>query len=406
MDVGIDDIGFYGGPLTISYAEIARTRGLGERGQQAAQFTRRSVVPPFEDPVTLAVNAARPIVDAAGADSFGLLLVATETGLDYARPLSTYVHRFLGLPAGCRHMELKNACYAGAAALQLAAAWLRSGVAPGMKALVITTDVAGRRAHHPTEVTAGEGAVAISVSADPRVLVLEPIEGCASDYVTDLARPLPMQEAGDPHRSLHAYLDLLEMAWEEYRRRAGPVRFEEQFRYMAYHTPLVWLVQVGHRALVQGDRPDATDEEIGRSFERMVRPSLRYAELVGNSYSGCVFVALLGVLDGLTQDDAGARVGIFSYGSGASAEILSATVASTATATIAPRGVGAHLSSRHDLSTADYDAAAAGVFDSLTSRTFVPDRAQPAWRFAEEYEGRRRLTLEKVQEFARHYAWS
>src|SRR5688500_10650976 len=49
--VGIDDIGFYGGPLTISYDAIARTRGLSEKGQAAAQFTRRSVVPPFEDPV-------------------------------------------------------------------------------------------------------------------------------------------------------------------------------------------------------------------------------------------------------------------------------------------------------------------------------------------------------------------
>ena len=50
--------------------------------------------------------------------------------------------------------------------------------------------------------------------------------------------------------------------------------------------PLVWLVQLGHRALVQGDRPDATDADVARSFERMVRPSLRYAEQVGNSYSG------------------------------------------------------------------------------------------------------------------------
>jgi 3-hydroxy-3-methylglutaryl CoA synthase len=405
-DVGIDDISFYGGPLTISYDVIAEARGLGERTREAAQFSRRSVVPPFEDPVTLAVNAARPLVEAAGAASFGLLLVATETGLDYARPLSTYVHRFLGLPQGCRHIELKNACYAGAAALQLAAAWLRSGVAPGMRALVITTDVAGRRAHHPTEITAGEGAVALSLSTDPRILVLDAIEGCASEYVTDLARPLPMQEAGDPHRSLHAYLDLLDLAWDEYRRQAGRIRFEEHFRYMVYHTPLVWLVQLGHRALVQGDRPEATDAEVAASFDRMVRPSLRYAELVGNSYSGSVFVALLGLLDGLVKEDVGARVGVFSYGSGASAEIFSARVAPEAPATLARRAAATHLAARHDISTADYDAAAAGVFDSLTSRSFVPDRTSPAWHFADSYQGQGRLTLESVREFARHYAWS
>jgi 3-hydroxy-3-methylglutaryl CoA synthase len=406
LDAGIDDIGFYGGPLTIAYDVIARTRGIPDRERQHAQFVRRSVVPPFEDPVTLAVNAARPLVEAAGAGSFGLLLVATETGLDYARPVSTYVHRHLRLPAGCRHLELKNACYAGAAALQLATAWVRSGVAPGRRALVISTDVAGRRANHPSEVTAGEGAVAISVSADPRILALDAIEGCASDYVDDLSRPRPMQEAGDPHRSLHSYLDLLDLAWDEYRRQAGGVRFEEHFRYMAYHTPLVWLVREGHRALLLGDRSDATDAYVAASFERMVRPSLRFTEVLGNVYSGSVLVALIGLLDALGADESGARVGVFSYGSGASAELFSGTVAKGARAAMAERAVGAHLAARHDLSTAEYDAAAAGVFESLTSRSFVPDRSCPAWRFDAAYEGRGRLVLESVKEFTRHYAWS
>lgn len=404
--VGIDDINLYAGPLTISYDAIARERGLTERQREHAQFLRRSVVPPFEDPVTLAVNAADPLVRSSGADSFGLLLVATETALDYGIPISTHIHQALGLPTACRHVELKNACYAGVTALQLAAAWVRSGNGAGRRALVVTTDLAGRRPHHPAEMTSGEGATALVVSHSPRVLELDLVEGCASDDVRDLRRPRPLQEAGDPLRSVSAYLDMLDLAWDEYRRQTGPVRFEDHFRYMAFHTPLVWLVRQAHRALVQGDRPDAPDTDVDASFARMVEPSLAYTRLVGNTYSGCVFLSLIGILAGLRHEDTGSRIGMFSYGSGASAEMLSGTVAPGARAVMAKRLVGAALDARHEVSVADLDAAAAGVYGSITADAFVPDRTACAWRYTEAYEAKDRLVLDRVHDYFRYYVRS
>jgi 3-hydroxy-3-methylglutaryl CoA synthase len=404
--VGIDDINLYTGPFTISYDAIARVRGLSDRERGHAQFERRSVVPPFEDAVTLAVNAADPLVQDAGADSIGLLLVATETPLDYAIPISTHIHHSLGLPASCRHVEMKNACYAGATALQLAAAWVRSGIAQRRRALVITSDLAGRRKHHPAEMTSGEGAAAMVVSRDPRVLALDPIEGCATDAIHDLRRPRPLQEAGDPLRSVSAYLDLLDLAWDEYRRLAGPVRFEEHFRYMALHTPLLWLVRQAHRALVQGDTPEATDVEIDASFERMIGPSLRYTRIVGNTYSGCVFFSLIGVLDSLQESDDGARVGMFSYGSGASAEVFSGTVAAKARCVMSRRGIDAMLAARHELSVSDLDEAAAAIYDSVTEPAFVPDRNAGPWRYDKLYASRGRLVLDRVDDYFRHYVRS
>jgi 3-hydroxy-3-methylglutaryl CoA synthase len=232
---------------------------------------------------------------------------------------------------------------------------------------------------------------------------LDLLEGCASDEVRDLRRPRPLQEAGDPMRSLSAYLDMLDLAWDEYRRQAGSIRFEEHFRYMAFHTPLIWLVRQAHRALVQGDRPDASDAEVAESFERMVEPSLRYTRLVGNTYSGCVFLALLGVLDAVAEGDTGARIGMFSYGSGASAELLSGTVAAGARDAMSRRSVGKALTARHEISVEELDAAAAGVYGSLTTDAFVPDRSAAAWRFKEAYESRERLVLDRVQNYFRHY---
>jgi 3-hydroxy-3-methylglutaryl CoA synthase len=404
--VGIDDINLYSGPLTISYEAIAHERGLTDREREHAQFVRRSVVPPFEDPVTIAVNAADPLVKAAGADSFGMLLVATETPLDYAVPVSSHIHKALGLPTTCRHVEMKNACYAGASALQLAAAWIRSGMARGRRALVITTDLSGRRAHHPSEMTSGEGAIALVVSTDPKVLVLDPFEGCAADDVHDIRRPRMLQETGNPMGSLSAYLDMLDLAWEAYRAQAGAVRFEEQFRYMAFHTPLVWLVRQAHQTLLQGDHPDVSDEDVAASFDRMVGASLSYPRLVGNIYSGCVLLALTGVLDALQDADTGERIGIFSYGSGASAEFLSGVVAPGARCAMATRGVGAALAARREVTVGEMDAASSAVYESLTSSAFVPDRTASAWRYQELYEGQGRLVLDRVQDYFRHYARS
>jgi 3-hydroxy-3-methylglutaryl CoA synthase len=404
--VGIDDINLYCGPLTISYDTVARARGLSDRQRLHAQFVRRAVVPPFEDTVTLAVNAADALVADAGAESIGLLLVATESPIDYAIPVSTPVHHALGLPTACRHLEVKNACYAAASALQLAAAWVRSRAAAGRRALVISSDLAGRRAHHPSEMTAGEAAIAMVVGADPRVLVLDDAEGCAADDVRDICRPKLLQEAGDPMRSLSGYLDMLDLAWDEYRKQSGPVSFEDCFRYMAFHTPLVWLVRQAHRTLLQGDRPDASDDDVEASFRRMVEPSLRYTQLIGNAYSGCVFVSLLGVLDSLQERDSGARIGMFSYGSGASAEMLSGTVAPDARGRMARHRIEAALAARHEISVDELDAAAEAVFRGLTADCFQPDRSEPAWRFREAYQDRGLLVLDQVQNHFRTYVRS
>src|ERR1041384_1942559 len=107
--VGIDDLNVYGSTLSIDHASVGAARGPSEKELRLVDFTRRSVTPPYEDAVTLAVNAAHPLVESAGRDAFELLIVATESGVDFGKPLSAYVHQYLGLPTRCRNVELKHA---------------------------------------------------------------------------------------------------------------------------------------------------------------------------------------------------------------------------------------------------------------------------------------------------------
>lgn len=405
--VGMDDLNVYGSTLAIDHAAIAAARGLPEKALQAVEFERRSVTPTYEDAVTLAVNAARPLVDAAGRDAFELLIVATESGVDYGKPLSAYVHRHLGLGARCRNFELKHACYAGTAAIQMAAAWVRAGDAPGKKALVVMTDLARRHFGDPGELTAGSGAVAVTIAAEPGVMAIEPRSGYACREVYDVARPTAAGEHADPVLSLAAYLDLVEEAWANYRSAAAVTEaIDTRFRYLLYHTPLVSLVDQAHRLLLEVDRPDLATGAVNDSFDRMVRPALRHARELANIYSGSVYCLLAGLLDGDAEVPSGTRVGICSYGSGSCAEIYGGVVADGARATVRRHRIAERLGERVRVDVAQYERLVMETEAMLCARDYVPDRDFVPGHFERSYAGRELLVLAGIENHHRRYRWA
>ncbi len=119
-----------------------------------------------------------------------MLLVATETGVDHAKPVSIFVHDLLGIGRRCRVYELKHACYAGTAALMTAADWVRAGGGRARRALVIAADIARYEIGSPGEPTQGAGAVAMLVGRAPQALVLSEQSGTYAGNVHDFWRPL------------------------------------------------------------------------------------------------------------------------------------------------------------------------------------------------------------------------
>lgn len=100
MGTGIESINAYVGRASVGVRELFEDRDLDMNRFANLMMDQRSVNLPCEDPVTNAVNAAKPIVDAmspAERDRIELLVVGTESGLDFGKPISTYVHHHLGL---------------------------------------------------------------------------------------------------------------------------------------------------------------------------------------------------------------------------------------------------------------------------------------------------------------------
>ena len=125
MRVGIDDLRLYPSTLALSLADLCVARDKHPEETIAHLLVKeRTVLPPWEDTVTVAVNAAAPLVDDEERDRIELLIVGTETPVDLEKPISSWVHRHLGLSSRCRNFDVQHACYSVTSAVQIALAWL------------------------------------------------------------------------------------------------------------------------------------------------------------------------------------------------------------------------------------------------------------------------------------------
>ncbi len=319
--VGIDAIGFYAPSYYLDLRTLAETRGVDRDkyliglGQE-----RMAVPPPDEDVVTMAASAAQPVLESADRERIRWVLFATETGVDQSKAAAMYVHGLLDLPENCRAIEVKEACYAGTAALQLAAAWIARR--PDHLALIIASDIARYELKSPGEATQGAGAVAMLVSANPRVLALDPEAGCHAEDVMDFWRPNYRDAAlVDGQYSTRVYLETLVRAWQRYRAASG--RGLETFARQCFHLPFTRIAEKAQKRLAHAaGLPEPTPEEL----RRRIGDALHYNRVTGNTYAASLYEGLTSLLDNSEEDLGGQRIGLFSYGSGCMAEFFSGVV--------------------------------------------------------------------------------
>lgn len=403
MSFGIEALNVYGGVAAIPVSELFTGRGLDQARFGNLQMTARSVALPFEDPVTNAANAARPILDQHGVEDIELLVTCTESGVDYSKSLASYLHRQLGLSNRCRLLEVKQACYSATAALQLSVGHLAGRAAPGAKALVIATDVAvvGAEGEYAEPAT-GSGAVAMLVGEGGQVLSIDPgAYGLHSFDTFDSARPLPDRDVVDVDQSMMSYLGCAKASVADYLDRVAGADLGRTFDHLVMHTPFAGMVKAAHRALMrEHDLPDVAGD-----FERRVQPSLLYPGLIGNLFSGSVYAALASLID-TVQPDRDLRVGLYSYGSGCSSEFYSGLIGAESSLALKRMGIEAQLAGRYQLDFAEYLEllpAARACLQPLPVRDIDVSRYLPMARAGSG--GRPLLALTGVRDFRRQYEW-
>ncbi|WP_409509709.1 polyketide biosynthesis 3-hydroxy-3-methylglutaryl-ACP synthase PksG [Bacillus spizizenii] len=417
VSAGIEAMNVFGGTAYLDVMELAEYRHLDTARFENLLMKEKAVALPYEDPVTFGVNAAKPIIDAlseAEKERIELLITCSESGIDFGKSLSTYIHEYLGLNRNCRLFEIKQACYSGTAGFQMAVNFILSQTSPGAKALVIASDISrfliaeGGDALSEdwsyAEPSAGAGAVAVLVGENPEVFQIDPgANGYYGYEVMDTCRPIPDSEAGDSDLSLMSYLDCCEQTFLEYQKRVPGASYQDTFQYLAYHTPFGGMVKGAHRTMMRKVAKMKT-AEIETDFLNRVMPGLNYCQRVGNIMGAALFLALASTID-QGRFDSPKRIGCFSYGSGCCSEFYSGITTPQGQERQRSFGIENHLDRRYQLSMDEYELLfkGSGMVRFGTRNVKLDFEMIPGiMQFTKK---KPRLFLEEISEFHRKYRW-
>lgn len=407
----------FAGTTFLDVKKLAEHRNLDRRRFDNLLMKEKSVALPYEDPITFAVNAAKPLVDALSAeekDRIEMVVTCTESSFDFGKSMSTYCHDLLGLNRNCRLFEIKNACFSGVAGLQTAINFILSQVSPGAKALVIATDISRfmleRGGNALTmewsfaEPSGGAGAVAMLCSETPYVFQIDPGANGSYGYeVMDTCRPSTDAEAGDSDLSLRSYLDCSENAFLEYQKRVRGADYASTFAYLAYHTPFGGMVKGAHRNLMRKHVKGIVPVDIEADFERRLVPGLTFCQRVGNIMGATAMLALAGTIANGNFEKS-QRVGVFTYGSGCCSEFFSGVATKEGQQRIRALKIKEQLDNRHELTMDEYEdllvgsnALKFGTRNVVLDSEFLPQ--------ARKAQGTPTLFLKEIKEYHRRYEW-
>lgn len=374
LAVGIDRISFATPHYYLNLADLANARGIDPN-----KFTigigqsEQSVPPNHQDIVTLADEAARPLLPHIDSNRLKMLIVGTESGVDASKSSALYVQNLLKLTPWVRCLEVKEACYGGTAALMMACDYVRAHADSNPQVLVIAADIARYGLATPGEVTQGAGAVAMLVSTNPHVLEINDDSVVKSADIQDFWRPVYQDTALARGKfSTEQYIQFFCDVWKEYCAQNG-CGFND-FAGLCFHLPYTKMGLKALKAAMDSCADSCDNSNLSESSRKRLlsryETSTKYSRRVGNIYTGSLYLGLLSLLelDEVACENSelpalknGDKIGLFSYGSGAVGEFFSGTLAPGFKDALFAREHADMLDSRVRLSVADYEAMFSSV---------------------------------------------
>jgi hydroxymethylglutaryl-CoA synthase len=426
--VGIDDISVYVPrhflPLT---GEFSTDRGI-DPGKliKGIGIERMAVPDAHEDAATMAAMSLLDLMkrDRLRPEEIGKIYVGTESALDEAKAVGTYVIGMLEKVYGsgsfqeCSTVEFKAACIGTTFALESLSYWV-AAENEGKVGIVIATDVAKYPLRSPGEYTQGAGSIALLVKKNPRLLALEQIYGSFTRDENDFFRPMGCTTAiVNGKHSNRCYLEAMQGAFDSFAakaKRLGTITpgsgecVTDCIDHFLFHIPYPRMVEYAFAAILRHDwRQSCTgreiEQELGRepkaqehedlgkyqaaeadyarrfakseqflkAFEAKVRDTTTFSRQVGNIYTGSIYLGLASLLEA-EKIYAGERLCFGAYGSGCSALVFSAIVQKQA-GSVPLRGLMNRLEQRRQISLRDYERLHEGLMEKsivMPSREFA-----------------------------------
>lgn len=345
MKIGIDKIGFAFPEFVLDLADLAAARNVDPNKFKIGLLqSEMAVAPVTQDIVSLGAQAAASILTEEDKQAIDMVIVGTESSVDQSKAAAVVIHSLLGIQPFARSIEMKEACYGATAGLSLAKTHIAQN--PDSKVLVIASDIAKYGIASGGEPTQGAGAVAMLVTADPSILVLNSDNVCQTRDIYDFWRPNDDKYPRvDGKYSTEQYTDCLTTTFDYYKKKTG--KDLEDFAAMCLHIPFPKQGLKGLRAIAANE--DTLTRLTDRFYEAII-----YNQVVGNIYTGSIFLSFLSLLENSQALTAGDEILFYSYGSGAVCEIFSGRLVEGYQAYLQEKRM-ADLNQRTKLSVEEYE---------------------------------------------------
>ena len=413
MKTGIDAIAFDVAQLHLPIQTLAIARNIEpEKLEKGLGLIKMTLPDVHQDTVVFGANALTKLVleNHINLNEISRIYVGTESAIDSSKPISSFLIALMeqkfgdNILANCDVVDFTFACIGGVDALQNCLDFVRLN--PAKKAIVVTTDFAKYDLNSTGEYTQGAGALAMLVTANPKIIAFENEWATSTKGVFDFFKPYRTlsKEAITGNNSNDAWFDNLEAEIEIHKDQ--PV-FDGQYSNQCYmdrtrnayfslkkikntsetlyaswesiimHLPYSFQ---GRRMLSEIYALDAATpilsgnespadyqnklKEVSKSdeYRQFVNEKLQPAEiassLIGNLYTGSIFMGFLSTLAHFAKTNAtisGKKFGFLAYGSGSKSKVFEGTIQPDWQLAVAKAQLFETLEQSHEIDFATYE---------------------------------------------------
>lgn len=384
MKIGIDALSFDVAKIHLPIQTLAEARNIEPaKLQKGLGLTNMTLADAHQDTVVFGANALTKLIQDQNIalNDIARIYIGTESAIDSSKPIASFLIALMEQKFGenclthCDAVDFTFACIGGVDAMQNCLDFIKLN--PTKKAIVVTTDFAKYDLNSTGEYTQGAGAVAILISANPRIIAFENHWGVSTKGVFDFFKPYRTiskqeitgnnnneawfdnledeieihkdQPVFDGQYSNQCYMDRTKDAYFAFKKAKNTSEsIYNNWKSIVMHLPYAFQ---GRRMLTEIYALDATEavitgnetpeeyqnklKEISKTqaYQDFVSQKLQPAEiassLIGNLYTGSIFMGLLSTLAHFSENNteiANEKMGFLAYGSGSKSKVFEGTI--------------------------------------------------------------------------------
>lgn len=372
MKVGIDSISFDLPKLHLPIKVLAENRNIEpEKLIKGLGLNKMSFPDTNQDVITFAANSVYKLIqqEQLNPKDIARIYVGTESAIDASKPIATYITSLLEQKLGegsfnyCDTLDMTFACIGAVDALQTTLDFIRLN--PTKKAIVVATDNAKYDLNSTGEYTQGAGAIAMLITANPRVLAFSNEVGVSAQGVFDFFKPrryvskneilntsenpewfgileneiafYKEQPVFDGQYSNQCYINRTVEAYNHYKEISNQKgKLYQNWENVLMHLPYCFQARrtfveifAKENQLTDDIKSIAKSEAYLDFVNKSIFPSEIASGQVGNMYTGSIFLGMLSTLCFHLQENSNLsnkKFGFIAYGSGSKSKVFEAEV--------------------------------------------------------------------------------